>query len=1133
MELIIVVIADIIVAAVGAAAVGGIWGAVVAAVATFVATIIVYGALIYGVSAMMKRASSMSGADLGAGARGKLSMFRDAVPVHRVTYGRQRLSGPVIFATTTSKSASNKNEYVHMIVALAGNEVASIDEIFFNDELVADAAGTIQSPFTNNVQFEKMLGTSTQVSSAVIQSNLPTYWTADHRLRGIAALYFRLEYRDEVFPHGIPNVSAIVNGKPILDVRDSTTAVSENPALIVRDYLLNEFGVSSTEINTVSFITAANVCDELVASKDGGTEKRYTCNYSYLTSDSPAAIIEQMLTSCYGKLVYSNGEFILKTGAYVTPTITLNENDLRSGMSITTKASITDSYNGVKGVYTDGPSATASYQAADFVAVTSSYYQTTEDAGLQNFTDIQLPATIYHGEARRIAKLNLLDSRQDLSVQFPAKVSAIRLIAGDFVYVDNVRMGWSQKPFEIMGLSVNPDAGVDLSLKETSAVVFDWENVDADVDRDLSPNTNLPTATSNVPYPTNFTATEITNRAEDGTISTQVKLEWDDISNGTIQFVELEFKKSTDGSWSSLGRFSNSAQNYYTVNVLTGITYNFRARNINTAGVPSVWVTANVNMIGTGVAPQAPTIVSWTSTPGSISLQWTNDAVDTDYSGTRIYLNNSSSAGTFSEANYSHMVYGTEWNKRISSTGSLWVWLKNQNTSGLTSSYAGPQEVVLEADVGQSNNYEETRYRYDDFLPSTPTGNDPAGWTVLVPTQSNGNQALFISTATKDASGNVIGVWSIPQRLSGNISFYNGAEPTGSAVVNGDLWYNSGDNYKLYRYNGIGWDFLNKKVYLPDFGTGILPVSYGSALPSLPDSNYPTGSVFFNLTDGNLYRGDGATWNSQISSSLVNGSFPGTQITSGSITTAQILAGSITAGQLQANTITAGQIAAGAITAATIGTNEIIASAANIGNGVITDAKISELGAGKITAGTINVAIQLNAATIIAGTLAVNSQFMNSATPTYTMALQAEASDELGPIDVSTLPTHPTFTYSTTSNLTLVGWGSGAASYNSKRFGQTDLSLEINMCGNSSIVGSSSNYVIFGGAYRINGGSWINVSHDNYCSAALPNIMWSDFSPVTGLISTDTIDIGVRLAKTGTPTGTIGGLSLTVVAPNI
>jgi hypothetical protein len=69
-----------------------------------------------------------------------------------------------------------------------------------------------------------------------------------------------------------------------------------------------------------------------------------------------------------------------------------------------------------------------------------------------------------------------------------------------------------------------------------------------------------------------------------------------------------------------------------------------------------------------------------------------------------------------------------------------------------------------------------------------------------------------------------------------------------------------------------------------------------------------------------------------------------------------IVDGAVSADKIAANAVTAGKIEAGAITADKVGANEIIAQTANIKDGIITDAKIANLTAGKITSGTMETA---------------------------------------------------------------------------------------------------------------------------------------------------------------------------------
>lgn len=653
----------------------------------YAATVIVYGALIYAAYSTFKSATGgFSGLAQSAGS--KLSMFRDPVPAQRVVYGTQRLSGPIIFAQTVSKAASDKNEYLDIIVALAGHEVNAINEVYLGDNYANTAGGTSLAPYNSYLTINRMLGSPTSSVNAAVQSIVGAgVWTANHKLQGIAAIHARLEFNQDIYQSGIPNISCVVQGKKIYDPRSSTTTFSENPALIVRDYLLNELGATAAEVDDTAIITAANICDEMVPAYGVATEKRYTCNYSFLTSEKPAKILENILTSCYGKLVYTNGKFVVKVGAYVTPTLTLQEDDMRGGLTVITKNSISDAYNGVKGLYTEGSNASSSFLPADFVSVTSSYYQYVEDNGFQNFVDIELPATIYQTTARRLAKLNLLDSRQNLTCQGQFKIGAMKLVAGDFVYLNNSRMGWALKPFEVTQLDVTSDLGVDLSLREAASAIYDWVDADADVIKDLSPNTNLPDPFA-VPGPTGFTATELVSTGSDGSITSQAQVSWSSLGTGSVSSIELEYKKSSATGYSGLGIVGTSATSIITPTVQNGLTYNFRGRSIAYSGVRSSWSSASLVITGDIAAPSAPTGFSVASSNGCNLLAW-NANTEADIDTYDLYR---STTNNFSTSTFAWSGYATKYSDFFAPIGTLaYYWLKSEDTTGNTSSlFAGP-----------------------------------------------------------------------------------------------------------------------------------------------------------------------------------------------------------------------------------------------------------------------------------------------------------------------------------------------------------------------------------------------------------------------------------------------------------
>ena len=186
----------------------------------------------------------------------------------------------------------------------------------------------------------------------------------------------------------------------------------------------------------------------------------------------------------------------------------------------------------------------------------------------------------------------------------------------------------------------------------------------------------------------------------------------------------------------------------------------------------------------------------------------------------------------------------------------------------------------------------------------------------------------FLDTSITDALGGRITV--LESVIGANKSYYSATEPPGPGLLAGDLWFDTDDGFKLYRYDGATWVDVQKVLTLEDFGTGIRPVGIGTGFPASPT----TGDFFYRTDLNKLYRWTGAAWDASVPAGELTGSVDGTLIT--------------------ANSIASGMIQAGAISATHVGTNLLVATAANIGDAVITSAKIVSLDAGKIAAGNIS-----------------------------------------------------------------------------------------------------------------------------------------------------------------------------------
>ena len=217
---------------------------------------------------------------------------KSAIAAHRIIYGKTRVGGTIVYAESTGST----NDFLHMVIAITGHEINNVTKIFLNENEVPttssgnDSNGVARLVPTSGNQYEDKLrfkvhtGTDSQVADADLVSEI-TQWTTNHRLRGISYVYVRLNFDSDVYPNGVPNISFEVEGMKVFDPRSSATAFSTNPALCIRDYLLNSdygLGADTTEINATNITSVANTCDETVSiTNPSGTEKRFTMNGTF------------------------------------------------------------------------------------------------------------------------------------------------------------------------------------------------------------------------------------------------------------------------------------------------------------------------------------------------------------------------------------------------------------------------------------------------------------------------------------------------------------------------------------------------------------------------------------------------------------------------------------------------------------------------------------------------------------------------------------------------------------------------------------------------------------------------------------------------------------------------------------
>lgn len=553
---------------------------------------------------------NISGGGNGGIEQSKTITARSSNTPRKLVYGETRLGGTYAYF-----EATDNDQYLHLVIVIAAHELEQFTTIYFNDEALTISGNSVTSPSKYNGLvdiYPVVVGSAGNIPSPLLATSS---WTSDHKLTDQAYIYAKLEFDPDAFEQGLPNISAKVKGRKIYDPRTSTTAWSQNPALVIRDYLTDSvygLGATSAEIDDASFIAAANICEESVTLSGGGTQDRYTFDGVVDTQNTPRSNLEQMLTSLNGALYYSNGKWSLRAGAYVTPTVTLDENDFVSGLTVTTANSARDSFNAIKGQFISPES---NYQATDYPAITSSTFET-EDNSERRYLNLDLPFTDNAARAQRIAKQILYKNRQEITVKAKFKMNAFQFQVGDTVMITNSRLGWTQKVFEIISWRLNFDKDevtVDCELAETNSAVYDWNAEESDFAQD---NTNLPNF-FNVPAPT-LVASEDLQTYNQQSINVLIGT----VSSTSIyarQF-EVEAKLTTDANYTSLG--IGSGNRYTMVNVQPGSTYDIRARAINAVGIKSAWTDQQYQIQGTAVDPSDVTGFSVNIVGQQADLKW-------------------------------------------------------------------------------------------------------------------------------------------------------------------------------------------------------------------------------------------------------------------------------------------------------------------------------------------------------------------------------------------------------------------------------------------------------------------------------------------------------------------------------
>ncbi|GLR55125.1 hypothetical protein KYK30_31735 [Shinella yambaruensis] len=334
-------------------------------------------------------------------------LFRQSVGPRSRHYGRVKVGGYVVFIET-------KNGSLYQLIVHGQGPITGYHETYIDNRLVelqsGYAGGVVTPPYNPGSQIiDTHFGWPGVSGWGRLNTDFPSIWSPAHKLEGLAAslLYTASVDQDDitkVYPNRIPLLHRVIDGAGCYDPRSGTSPWTRNAALIMRDYLTHPDGmqIPGWLIDEASFATAANVCDEAVPIKGGGTIPRYAIGLTYSFDEEPRAVLSRIINACDGRLyITSAGKVGFDAGKWVAPVVTISDAD---GHIIS--ASLRDS---------SGPFRETNEVIVKFTHVEVGYKEATSDpwrdeasisqlgevrSNVLNAYEIQ-----HHNHARRIAKI--------------------------------------------------------------------------------------------------------------------------------------------------------------------------------------------------------------------------------------------------------------------------------------------------------------------------------------------------------------------------------------------------------------------------------------------------------------------------------------------------------------------------------------------------------------------------------------------------------------------------------------------------------------------------------------------------------------------------------------------------------
>lgn len=444
------------------------------------------------------------------------------------------------------------------------------------------------------------------------------FWKPTAKFTGCAYLKLKFKLDTDIYPNGIPTrITTVVRGCPVYDPRLDSTAgglgahragnqatwtylngsdeIGRNPALALLTYILGYringklawgMGIPANRIDLGNFIAYANLCDEPVTTKAGGTVKRYQCDIILSTGDSHETNINLIVAAMgSAKLVDTGGMYQL-VGGYDDldgPVFTFTLDDLLGQYSWNPSAASTkDRYNIARGRFTNPDKL---YQVEDWGTIEIDPLAD----GIPRPLVVDLPAVTRPESCQRIAKQLLVRNAYAGTFTGIFGPRAFAVQVGSLVRLVVPQMNWGQpgKLFRVISQSEGADLIFSMTLQEENAQIYAWDKDEA---KDLPPDVRPPAfdPSQAIPVADLASTTRVIENSNGGRVS-QIDVTWTP-PDAAVQAIQIEVMEAGGTRWNTAtDRFDHRAGTFSFSALAGGISHTIRARYIMWAGNYGPW----------------------------------------------------------------------------------------------------------------------------------------------------------------------------------------------------------------------------------------------------------------------------------------------------------------------------------------------------------------------------------------------------------------------------------------------------------------------------------------------------------------------------------------------------------------